>query len=168
MTQASVVNTRLFLWLTACDVADLHPIPPFTATELADQPAGTIDFRAERPTLVDRKPERLTLTVTETWEPGGEPLDDRRLESHGCWLVTASWHLQVGGPRGGRGSERLDVVPTPDADHARVHRHPYGQPNDVRLASELPPPHVWLSALLDVVEAASGGLYTRWDLASEE
>lgn len=90
--------------------------------------------------------------MLENWEPGSDPLGDRRLDSQGCWWRLARWHLQDG--VGGTYAERLDVIPTPDSDHPRIHSHPYGQPNDVRMPAELRPPRVWLSGVLDDLEPA--------------
>jgi hypothetical protein len=147
MTQASIVLTRLALWQRACEFWGFQIDPPLTRETLAAQPLGSVSIFAERAVALGGDAQRVTLSVVETWLPGADPLGDRRLEREGCHVSVLSWHLQIGAEPGPAGAERLDIVPTPDAMHPRIHRHPYGEPNHVRLPAELPPPHVWLHEL---------------------
>lgn len=106
----------------------------------------------------------VTLSVVESWEPGPDPCGDRRIEAEGCHLTFLNWHLQVESVPGAPGAERLDVVPEPDASHPRVHRHPYGSPNDVRRPSDLPPPGAWLYSVDQTLSGLlSAGLATYLD-----
>ena len=144
MTQESIVRTRLALWHRACEFWYFGIAPPLTRETLTALPIGTVGFLAHRTVDLDGSAQATTLTVVETWWPGADPLDDRRLEREGCHLAVLSWHLQIGSESGPPGAERLDVVRSPDDAHPRIHLHPYGQPNQVRRPTELPPPHVWL------------------------
>jgi hypothetical protein len=143
--------------------AELRQSLPLTAI-----PTGMVSFRAVRPRRPGDEGEAITLTVAELWHPGADPFGDRRLVYEGCFLSTLSWHIQVGESTGPRGAERLDIVSDPDDRHPRIHRHPYGRPNEVREPAELPPPDAWLYA----VDRASGGLLAddldTWDPDEQE
>lgn len=155
MSLDSVINHRLYLWRGACSAWGFDDIrPPFTAAGQAMLEPGLVAFQAFKTIQVDGSPVRISLTVTETWIPGTEPDGFWKLEAEGCHLRVASWHLQVGQETGAPGAERLDVVPNADETHPKVHRHPYGEANDVRPEAELPPPEVWLQQ----ADAATGGL----------
>ncbi len=146
MTLASISRTRLLLWRQACELWGFEIEPPLTRALLALLPLGQIALRAKRQMRVGDEPP-TTLSVIETWAVGPDPLGDHRVEREGCHLVVLSWHLQLGAGAGPEGAERLDVTPAPDETHPRIHRHPYGSPNAIRAADELPPPDAWLRGL---------------------
>lgn len=89
------------------------------------------------------------MDIRETWLPG----DDRDLgiTLHDCFLFSASWHAQVARDAGAVGAERLDVERSKSAALV-VHRHPLGEPNDVRQpAAPLRHPQAWVTALEEVI-----------------
>jgi hypothetical protein len=81
--------------------------------------------------------------------PGLDP-DGLRVEAEGCHLQGSSWNAQVDGERP-EDAERLDV----DRSKPRrliIHRHPYGQPNEVREpAQPLAAPERWLQEVEEIV-----------------
>jgi hypothetical protein len=168
MTLASIVRTRLTLWRQACDAWGLEIDPPFTRETLSRVSPGWVAFRAHLVGGSNAAGETVSLTVIELWQAGGDPHGDRRLEHEGCSAAILSWHLQVIDEAGPRGAERLDVVETPDPTHPRIHRHPYGQPNETREPSDLPPPDAWLHR----VDSSLGGLLSAglaiWDPDEQE
>ena len=164
MTLASVVRTRLAIWRQACDAWGLEINPPFTRVELEWMRPGLVSFWAFGRPVGARDEQAVTLSVVESWEPGPDPHGDRRVEAEGCHLAVLNWHLQVESVSGAPGAERLDVVPEPDGSHPRVHRHPYGSPNDVRQPSDLPPPGAWLYSVDQTLSGLlSAGLATYLD-----
>lgn len=77
-------------------------------------------------------------------------------------------HFEVGARSGDHGSERLEVVPDENEKHPRIHQHPYGRVNDVRVAANLYEPIGWLSALNALVHGALDDDSEGWDnLAGE-
>lgn len=137
--------------MDACDAWGLEIAPPFTSESLSAVPEGVVEFVAAGPQTLSP---HISLTVSEFWLPGPDPQSDRRLEAEGCHLTALSWHIQIGKEGDAECAERLDVIEEADADHPRIHRHPYGSPNDLRVAAELPPPAAWLHRAND----ATGGL----------
>lgn len=156
MTPRSVVLARLSSWYRACELWGFVIDPPLTAATLSHLDDGVVHFRAVR--SVADGPLTMTLTVVELWTPGSDPNGNHKLEADGCFVEALSWHLQVGGDAGDVGAERLDVVLHPDDLHPRVHRHPYGSPNSVRLPSRLPPPEQWLHRVGQALEKDSDHL----------
>lgn len=73
------------------------------------------------------------IDVHELWVSGSDP-DGLGLEHEGCHLLASSWHAQITAT-GDLGAERLDL------DRAKttalvIHRHPHGEPNEVRVRAE--------------------------------
>ena len=153
VSQHSVINTRLSKWLQACSVWGFDIDPPFEETTLSGLPPGVVLFRATRSAVVDGEETIVTLDISEVWLEGIDPEADRRLDAEGCHLGALQWHAQVAAG-GDTGAERLEVVLDDDDAHPRVHRHPYGEANDVRLAANLPEPIGWLSALNSQLDGA--------------
>jgi hypothetical protein len=142
MTVRSLFVHRTALWV---EVFELHGY-------LVEQRAraallGELSLRARRPTLYGEV--SAVLDVHELWVPGQDP-DGLRLEAEGCCLYGGSWHAQLGGTRP-EDAERLDV------DRAKprellIHRHPFGQPNEVREhVLVLPAPERWVLEVEELV-----------------
>jgi len=169
VSQHSIINTRLFLWINACEAWGFDEIVPlFDERGLAERAPGEVSFCASRDAVIDGRSVRVTLSVSEAWLPGDDPEGDHRLRAEGCHVPRLNWHLQVGAIAGDRGAERLDVGPEDDK-HPRIHRHPYGQPNEIREPTELPPPDAWLHHANQVLgEALDDGLQDWDDLADKE
>ncbi len=151
MTPKSVSRTRLLAWLTACEAFGYADTAAASGglTPAAD---GVVLLRAVRPASRPDGSDRCSLTVREVWEEGDDPDSDHRLEADGCHLVSANWHLQIGTEASATAVERLDVVDDPDDAHPRIHRHPLGSPNPIRVPAELPPPQSWLHTSDTLVE----------------
>jgi hypothetical protein len=148
----------------ACEANGLVIDPPLKAADLCGLAAGLLGFCARRSATVDGVEWEITLAVGEMWAAGRDPYGERRLEAEGCFLAAASWHMQVGRDTGHVGAERFDVVPHPDSVHPRVHRHPYGFGNDVRLAwSSLPVPDAWLNHVDRVLGGALSDGLPSWE-----
>jgi hypothetical protein len=147
-----VVRARLASWYRACEVWGFIMDPALTAAVLSEFDDGVVQFRATQAVVQDGGASLVTLTVYERWSVGSDPRGDRRLESEGCVLEALSWHLQVAAESDAVGAERVDVVPDPDEIHPRVHRHPYGRENRVRLPAELAPPQQWLHQLNETLD----------------
>lgn len=148
----------------AAEIWDLKIDPPLREDDLVDLAHGTFTFRAKRPVTIEGVEADVLLEVSERWASGHDPLEDRRLEAEGCYLEVGKWLIQVESG-GDLGAERLDVIPQPDDLHPRVHRHPYGRPNDTRVVvHDLPVPDAWLSS----VDTALGGALNDSDLADWE
>jgi hypothetical protein len=167
MSQASIASTRHKLWLAATYLTDFSILPPFTARSLNDLAPGQVHFRAARTEGLEDRVGLVVLDVAELWLPGADPHGDRRLESEGCHVSALSWHLQVHGEPSDRSAERLDVVPTADPEHPRIHRHPYGEPNRVRVEANFDPPSVWLSLACSSLPGIRPDSVT-WDQDLEE
>ena len=162
------MSTRLFQWLGACDAWGFEIDPPFTAESLRDRAAGEVRFRATRAAVIEADPVTVTLDVIESWHEGNAPDGDRRLEHEGCHVASLGWHVQLGSETGARGAERLDVG-LRDDQHPRIHRHPYGEPNNCRIPAELPPPDAWLHHVSDTLGGVlDDGLQDWKELADEE
>lgn len=89
---------------------------------------GELRVRAARPVAYGGP--AAVIDVTEFWVAGGDP-DDLTVNMEGCHVRAASWHAQIEAT-GDIGGERLDLDRTKPRALA-VHRHPFGEPNDVRL-----------------------------------
>lgn len=115
-----------------------------------DQRAGLVLACADRPV---RAGPAMTLTVREEWVPGPDP-DGLGLCAHGCFLRRASWHAQIGLEPPAEHAHRLDVD-RDKSDDAKIHLHPFGHPNQVRLPRRgVGTPEQWLVAIED--------LYFEW------
>jgi hypothetical protein len=152
MTPKSVSRDRLIAWAAACQDFGYAITPPLTSLTLATLVEGEVVLRAVKTLSTPDGGIACSLSVTEQWIEGEDLEGDHRLESGGCHLLLASWHLQVGPGSAADGAERLDVVPDADVIHPRIHRHPIGWANHVRLPSELPPPQSWLHTADVLVE----------------
>jgi hypothetical protein len=168
LSQHSIIDTRLWKWLQACSIWGFDIEPPFKEASLSGLPAGVVLFRASRSAVVDGEETTITLDVAEAWLEGDDPSGDRRLDAEACHLGALAWHAQVGADSGDRGAERLDVVPEAEATHPRIHQHPYGEVNGVRLTANLAEPLGWLTAL----NARLGGGFDdglqNWDRLGDE
>ena len=103
---------------------------------------------AVRPEYAEVRP--VLFEVREAWAAGRD-LHDLGLEDHGCFLVASSWHAQIGSASGDLGAERLDVDRRKDRSHI-VHRHPLGQPNQVRVpAASLRHPEAWVAHVEELI-----------------
>lgn len=152
MSQDSIVGRRLFDWHNSCLAFGFDIEPPFSASSLSSLAPGEVGFRATRQATVDGKPTTISLDVGELWLPGDNPAySGTKLNAEGCHVSVLSWHAQVGPNSGARGAERLDVGEGHD-EHPRIHRHPYGEKNEVRLPAELAVP----SGLVEPVERPPG------------
>lgn len=144
MSVESALADRYSLWLQLlCEdfgyEAEASARPPRSRDELV--------IRAVRPGLYPAEP--VSVEVRETWQMG--PDFELGIELHGCFLRAASWHAQIVADQGDEGSERLDVDRNKSSD-LWVHRHPLGQPNDVRdPAAPLKHPDAWVKHLEDLV-----------------
>lgn len=91
-----------------------------------------------------------------------------RLDAEGCHLGALEWHVQVDEHSGDQGAERLEVVPTIDENHPRIHQHPYGEANDVRLPANLSEPVGWLSALNALLRGVLDDGLREWDSVGDK
>ncbi len=151
MTVASALADRYVIWhALLCEdygYKETQPVrPPSSAYELA--------LRAVRPAWPPVQ--AVVFDVRETWLPGADP--ELGLTLYGCLLDTSGWHAQIVAGAGAKGAERLDV----DRSKPRelwVHRHPFGQPNDVRLpAAPLKHPDAWVLRVEELIAAYYGYL----------
>jgi hypothetical protein len=74
----------------------------------------------------------VVVEIHEAWRPGNDP--ELGLVMYGCFLTVASWHAQVVPGAGDIGAERSDVNRRKPVK-LRVHIHPLGSQNDVRLSA---------------------------------
>ena len=143
MTIHSLLTNRIVRWGR---VIDLHGY----LVEPADHAMGLFGefaLRARRPALYGDP--SVLLDVRELWLPGPDP-DGLRQEAEDCHLRGSSWNAQIDGERP-EDAERLDV----DRSKPRrliIHRHPHGQPNEVREAARrLAAPERWLQEVEEIV-----------------
>jgi hypothetical protein len=125
-----------------------------------------VSFRATRRAVRGGESLPISLTVAETWLDGPDPSGDHRLEAHGCHLGALRWHVQVGEGTGATGAERLDVGERDDR-HPRIHRHPHGAENRVRVPAELPPPDA-CHAVDGILSGALADALPVWDQDEQE
>lgn len=134
MSVESVLADRYVLWTEELYdwgyVIEEHPRPAAP---------NEILIRARRPELYGDP--SVTIDIAEAWADGADP-DGLRITSSGCFLVGSSWHAQFP-PAGAVGAERFDVDRTKLASLI-VHRHPLGQPNEVREGARWQRPETWL------------------------
>jgi hypothetical protein len=162
------VSARRFQWLNACEAWGFELQPPFTADVLRDRAPGEVRFRATRAAVIGGDHVTLSLTVVESWHEGPAPDADHRLEQEGCHVASLGWHVQTESGADARGAERLDIG-IQDDEHPRIHRHPYGEPNDHRIPAELPPPDAWLHGVnVTLGGLLDDGLQDWSELADEE
>ncbi len=60
------------------------------------------------------------------------------------------------------------MVPEEDETHTRIHQHPHGEVNDVRLAANLSEPAGWLSALNARLHGALDDELQAWGSHADE
>ena len=142
MSLNSVVRERVARWcyelsLWAFTVDDEAPtIGP-----------GQFTLRANR-RVIDLRPgaksRSVVIAIREVWLPGEDPARLVAIE-HGCFCAISAWHAQIHESRGAHGAFRLDVDRSKPAA-LRVHRHPLGEPNEIREAVDPPLPalEAWL------------------------
>jgi hypothetical protein len=142
MTLKSALDDRYARWLN--ELYDWgyrleDPLPPAGANQIA--------IRARREeTLGDPG---VVVDIRETWLSGSDP-DGLSLTQHGCYLDHAAWHAQFASP-GPAWAERLDVDRSKDTA-LKIHRHPLGTPNNVRLTEpRLLAPAAWLDRVEGLV-----------------
>jgi hypothetical protein len=151
MTVASALADRYAMWhALLCEdygYEETEPVrPPSSAYELA--------LRAVRPAWPPVQ--AVVFDVRETWLPGADP--ELGLTLHGCFLATSAWHAQVLAGAGAEGAERLDVDRSKPPE-LWVHRHPLGQPNDIRVpAAPLKHPDAWVLHIEELVATHYGYL----------
>jgi len=131
----SILDERIAEWSDACLAWDFELRPEFSSELLDNFENGYFALHAEREAVVAGEVLRITLTIEETWSDLPHPKDSR-LDRHGGSLRVLRWHAQVGPHTGAEGAERLDVILEPDDEHPLIHRHPYGEPSDIRQADE--------------------------------
>jgi hypothetical protein len=143
MSVQSLLTNRIVRWGR---VIDLHGYLVEPAGHAMGQ-FGEFALRARRPAPYGDP--SVLLDVRELWLPGPDP-DGLRQEAEGCHLQGSSWNAQIDGERP-EDAERLDV----DRSKPRrliIHRHPYGQPNEVREpARRLAAPERWLQEVEEIV-----------------
>ena len=103
---------------------------------------GEIRLQASRPRRLGGP--ATSLHVVELWRPGEDPLE-LGPSPDGCYLHACSWHAQIGGA-GSRVAERFDLDRSKPPVQMR-HRHPYGQPNNIREPMTASTPAAWLLRL---------------------
>ena len=143
MNVHSLLTNRIVRWGR---VVDLHGYLVEPADHAMAQ-FGEFALRARRPVLYGDP--RVLLDVRELWLPGPDP-DGLRLEAEGCHLQGSSWNAQVDGERP-EDAERLDVDRSKPC-RLIIHRHPYGQANEVREPAQyLAAPERWLQEVEEIV-----------------
>jgi hypothetical protein len=147
----------------ACEAWDFDMDPRFASDTLDAMPPGTLSFGATRTAVIDGVESTVKVDVVEVWREGADPEGDWRLELDGCHLEVCSWHAQVGTGTGAAGAERLDVVAVEDEAHPRIHRHPYGQHNEVREPTGMAVPDGWLNHLSRILNGALDDGDVPWD-----
>jgi hypothetical protein len=151
----SLLTNRIVRWGR---VIDLHGYLVETADHAMGQ-FGEFALRARRPAFYGGP--SVLLDVRELWLPGPDP-DGLGLEEEGCYIQGSSWNAQVDGERP-EDAERLDV----DRSKPRrliIHRHPYGQPNEVREpAQQLAASERWLQEVEEIVYQRHTALHDEDD-----
>jgi hypothetical protein len=143
MTVRSLLTHRTVHWI---GVFELHGYLVERPERVAAQ-LGELSLRARRPAPYGEV--SAVLDVYELWVAGPDP-DGLRLEAEGCYLYGGSWNAQIGGARP-EDAERLDVDRAKQRD-LLIHRHPFGQPNEVREpARVLPAPERWVREIEEIV-----------------
>lgn len=163
------MNKRLVSWIRACDVWGFEIHPPFSSATLGGLAPGEVQFRATRKATVAGEHVEVSLDVEEAWLPSDHPDGDWRLNDEGCHAGAVKWHLQVGTGTDDKhkNAERLEVAQE-DATHPRIHRHPYGERNDVREPAEFPVPEGWLSQVNAVLDGAFDDDLQSWDHVADK
>lgn len=135
----------------SCAVLDLHGWQ-LTAPAQIDAGFGLFRLRGFRPVMYGGP--TAAITVREIWRAGR---DEQRIVStvEGHHLERASWHAQIEGD-GAICSERVDIDRT-KAPWLMRHRHPYGEPNNVREVTTISTPEAYLNQ----VETDIGLLYLQ-------
>lgn len=139
VTVASVAAERFARW---CAELDSYGYEIESSGGLAAAP-GEVVVRAHRPTTYGGP--TVLIDIRELWLAGQDP-DGLGLSGRGCHLHVSAWHAQLTG-QGAIGAERLDVDRR-KAESLMVHRHPVGEPNDVRVSAvPLVAPERWLEEI---------------------
>ena len=143
MSLASALRNRSALWHDVLDSFGYRFAEPRRRTgNLAE-----LSVRAVRP--IDYIGPAAVIDVFEALVAGDDP-DSLGVKDDGCHLHAASWHAQIA-PTGDIGADRVDLhraKPRPLA----IHRHPFGQPNEVRLpAASLFVPARWVEHVEEVI-----------------
>jgi hypothetical protein len=142
MTVRSLLIHRTALWV---GVFELHGYLVGQRGRAAS--LGELSLRARRPALYGEV--SAVLDVHELWVQGSDP-DGLRLEAEDCHLHGGSWNAQLGGARP-EDAERLDVDRAKPRE-LQIHRHPFGQPNEVReQVLALPAPERWVLEVEELV-----------------
>lgn len=124
MTQASVVEHRGALW-----VAELQD----WGYEIQGPTAGGAvegDLAAAARRSKEFGLPHVEITIREVWLPGPDPAGVSPVVE-GCHLHAHSWHAQFDPAGGEMAAERLDLDRSKPR-HLWLHRHPLGQPNEVK------------------------------------
>ena len=150
MTLESIVNARITLFSEVLFDYGYNPVQ-------ADASLGGLALRAVRRAAFEEP--RVAITVAESWQRGADP-EKLRPTEHGCHLLVCSWHAQI--TTGDVGAESLDIDPTKPAK-LRVHAHPFGQPNALRLPTRFMTVEQWLK----IVERRLIGLADPEDAPDE-
>ncbi len=115
--------------------------------------AGGFELRMRRSALLGA-PE-VIIKVSETWAIGPDP-DGLGIDANGCHLVAATWQAVISQDPERRGEERLDLD-RHDAYGNPLHRHPFGETNDVHTPASWPVPvGLWAYRVEQGVAAALG------------
>jgi hypothetical protein len=131
-----IIHQRVVTWLTeAFDFGYERD----ESAEVIRADGFTLRFRRRG----DYGPPPVILDIREDWAEGDDDLDGPRLETFGCHLVEASWHAQIDPGAGAFGAERFDVDRSKPPQLV-IHRHPFGEPNDVRVPDNALAPRHWL------------------------
>jgi hypothetical protein len=149
MSVDSVLTERYALWRQIlCDDFGYEETSP------GRLPGSIFELalRAVRPAFPPVQP--VVVEIHETWLAGDDP--ELGLVMYGCFLAVASWHAQVVPSAGDIGAERLDVDRRKPVK-LRVHIHPLGSQNDVRLpAAPLRHPEAWVQRIEETIAAHYG------------
>ena len=143
MSRGSALRNRSALWHDVLDSFGYGFVEPPRGTE----GVSDLSIRAVRP--VDYIGPSGVIDVFEAWAVGEDP-DGLGLTDDDCHLHAASWHAQIA-PTGDIGAERLDLQRTKPRP-LLVHRHPFGEPNGVRLPdASLLVPARWVEHVEEVI-----------------
>ncbi len=148
MTAASAASDRLTAWEAAFELYGYEP------EEIRDLTTGFEIVHATRPAT--HGDPTIVVDVDELWLPDPDPLQGSANRSYqAAFLSKGSAHAQI--EPGDIGADRIDVGDPSKPPSLTIHRHPFGQPNHVRVPlSAIPVPAQWVHELEEIAADLAG------------